>query len=323
MTSRASGRHRKHLSAPRPHAAHRLRTVPRPQSLLLLEYAGGDGPPGVYLNSGIVPNDSRLFSPAPLSADAGPPDGRRAIRTAMVRDRRAFAIALSAAGVGVAAAAVIGSIAPLHSTSITGGRPGAAGGPSPQASAPWSAAPLGSPSGQATLGPPSGPATARPPRHTRRTATPSQAPAPRTGPPASIGTASTGTSASTGTRTGTRTRTSTAARSSSSPAGSGPKVVVRYLVDSQGFGGFQGQVQVVNDGTQPIAGWQIVIALPDDTITAVQNAGGFVSNGILLLQPADAAEVVSPGGGTLNVFFVAEGTETIPAACTFNGIACS
>ena len=97
-------------------------------------------------------------------------------------------------------------------------------------------------------------------------------------------------------------------------------MVVRYLVDSQGFGGFQGQVQVVNDGTQPIAGWQIVIALPDDTMTAVQNAGGFVSNGILLLQPADAAEVVPPGGGTLNVFFVAEGTETIPAACTFNGI---
>ena len=99
-------------------------------------------------------------------------------------------------------------------------------------------------------------------------------------------------------------------------------MVVQYLVDSLGFGGFQGQVQVVNDGTQPIAGWQIVIALPDDTVTSVQNAGGFVSNGILLLQSADAAEVVPAGGGTLNVFFVAEGTETIPAACTFNGIAC-
>jgi amino acid transporter len=42
----------------------------------------------------------------------------------------------------------------------------------------------------------------------------------------------------------------------------------------------------------------------------------------LPIQPADAAEVVSASGGTLNVFFVAEGTETIPAACTFNGIAC-
>jgi hypothetical protein len=98
-------------------------------------------------------------------------------------------------------------------------------------------------------------------------------------------------------------------------------VVVRYLVDGQGLSEFQGQVQVVNDGTQPIADWQIVIALPDDTVTAVQNAGGFVSHGILLLQAADVAEVVPPGG-TLNVFFVAEGTETNPAACAFNGIAC-
>ncbi len=98
-------------------------------------------------------------------------------------------------------------------------------------------------------------------------------------------------------------------------------MVVRYLVDGQSFGEFQGQVQVVNDGTQPIANWQIVIALPDDTVTAIQNAGGLVSHGILLLQPADVAEVVPPGG-TLNVFFVAQGAETTPAACAFNGIAC-
>ena len=58
-----------------------------------------------------------------------------------------------------------------------------------------------------------------------------------------------------------------------------------------------------------------------DTVAALQNAGGFASHGILLLQPADVAEVVPPGG-TLNVFFVAESTETIPAACAFNGIAC-
>jgi len=57
-------------------------------------------------------------------------------------------------------------------------------------------------------------------------------------------------------------------------------------------------------------------------VTAVQNAGGLVSHGILLLQPADVAEVVPPGG-TLNVFFVAEGVETTPAACAFNGIACA
>ncbi len=286
MTSRAAGRHRRHLSAQ------------RPQSLLLLEYSAGEGPRGVYLSSGIVPNGSRL-----------------------VRDRRAFAVALSAALAGVTAAAAFGIIAPLHSTSMAGGQHGTAGGRPPQASAPWSAAPQGSPSGQATVRNPAGPATpSGRPRRTgaarRSTRPPGQVPTPRTGP-----TASTGQGTSTGTAASTRTRTSAAARSSSGTARPESKVVVRYLVDGQSFGEFQGQVQVVNDGMQPIANWQIVIALPDDTVTAIQNAGGLVSHGILLLQPADVAEVVPPGG-TLNVFFVAQGAETTPAACAFNGIAC-
>ena len=392
MTSRAAGRHRRRLSAQ------------RPQSLLLLEYSGGDGPRGVYLNSGIVPNGSRLFSPGlagvgtrrgtdtqPGSGteqgtatrrgtgteqgtatrrgtgteqgtatrrgtgteqgtatrrgtgteqgtatrrgtgtsrrtDTRPAGGRRAIRAALVRDRRAFAIALSATLAGVTAAATFGIIAPLHSTWMAGGRPGAAGSRPPQASAPWSAAPLGSPSGQATVRNPSGPAT--PPSRPRRTGRarpsarpPGQAPTPRTGPTAST-VPGTSTGTSTGAAASTRTRTSAAARSSSGTARPESKVVVRYLVDSQLLGEFQGQVQVVNDSTQPIGNWQIVIALPDDTVTAVQNAGGLISHGILLLQPADVAEVVPPSG-TLNVFFVAEGTETTPAACAFNGIACA
>jgi cellulase/cellobiase CelA1 len=99
-------------------------------------------------------------------------------------------------------------------------------------------------------------------------------------------------------------------------------VLVRYLVDRQWPGGFGAQVQVVNNGTRPIAGWQMVIALPGDTVTSVWKAGGFVSNDILLLQPAETDQVVPPGGGTLNVFFVAEGIETVPAACAFNGIPC-
>jgi Cellulose binding domain len=102
-----------------------------------------------------------------------------------------------------------------------------------------------------------------------------------------------------------------------------PKVQVRYLIDGQSGNGFQGQVQVVNHGTQPIADWQIVIALPDDIVTSISNASGFVSHGILLMQPAVAGEVVPPDGGTLNVFFVAEGFETTPTACAFNETACT
>ncbi|MFI5068518.1 MAG: hypothetical protein ACHP9Z_31685, partial [Streptosporangiales bacterium] len=70
----------------------------------MLEYSAGEGPRGVYLNS-----------------------------SALVRDRRAFAVALSAALAGVTAAAAFGIIAPLHSTGLAGGQHGTAGGRPPQA----------------------------------------------------------------------------------------------------------------------------------------------------------------------------------------------
>ena len=191
MTSRAPGRHRRRLS------------TQRPQSLLLLEYPGDDGPPRVYLNSGIVANGSHLFSLGLASAGTaggsaqargssnGQAGGRRAIRAALLRDRRAFAIALSATLAGVAAAALFGAFAPLHSSWMTGGRHGAAGGLPPQASAPWSAAPLGSPSGQATPRTPSGaghPAGRRatPARRRRQRGLPARPPRPAPArPPAS------------------------------------------------------------------------------------------------------------------------------------------
>jgi hypothetical protein len=101
-----------------------------------------------------------------------------------------------------------------------------------------------------------------------------------------------------------------------------PAIVARYLITSQGPGGFQGEIQVTNNGTQPIAGWQIVVALPDDQVLSFSNASGFISNGILLLQPGPGSQAVQPGGGTLSVFFVAEGTQTTPEACAFNQVVC-
>jgi len=59
--------------------------------LVLLAYPGGDRAQGSFLNSGIVPNGRPLFAP---------PDGHRALRATMVRDRRTFAMALSAAAAG-------------------------------------------------------------------------------------------------------------------------------------------------------------------------------------------------------------------------------
>jgi mannan endo-1,4-beta-mannosidase len=105
----------------------------------------------------------------------------------------------------------------------------------------------------------------------------------------------------------------------SSPAQ--PAVAVSYQAASQDNGQFEGEVAVVNNGSAPISGWQIVVALPNDQITSFWNASGYVSDGILLLQPSSGADVV-PAGGTLTVSFTATGSQTTPEACAFNSITC-
>ncbi len=100
-----------------------------------------------------------------------------------------------------------------------------------------------------------------------------------------------------------------------------PAVSVRYVVVAQYDGQFEGEVTVENNGTAPISGWQIVVALPGDQITSFSNASGYVSNNILVLQPAYGAAAVA-AGGTLSVYFTAVGSQTTPAACAFNSIVC-
>jgi hypothetical protein len=99
-------------------------------------------------------------------------------------------------------------------------------------------------------------------------------------------------------------------------------IVVRYLVVRQWDGGFEGEVEVTNNGSSSLTGWQIVVALSYDEITSFWNASGYVSNDILLLGPASNAQPVGPGG-VLRVFFVAEGQQISPQLCAFNGIGCS
>jgi len=117
------------------------------------------------------------------------------------------------------------------------------------------------------------------------------------------------------------TAPSTVASPSPSMMASEPTIIATYIVAQQGLGEFQGEVQVVNDGTQPVADWQIVLVLPGDVVTSVSNASGSVSNGIVLLQPVSAAEVVPPSGA-LDVSFTALGLRTTPSVCAFNGIGC-
>jgi hypothetical protein len=111
---------------------------------------------------------------------------------------------------------------------------------------------------------------------------------------------------------------------SPTPATTRPRqpIVVRYFVVQQQSSGFDGEVEVINNGPSSLAGWQIVVALPNDEITSFSNASGYVSNHILLLGPAPDARPVGPGG-VLRVFFVAEGQQTSPELCAFNNLSCS
>jgi len=267
-------------------------------------------------------------------------------RGALARDRRAFTVALSASLVGVTAAVLVGSLAPLNSTWAADRGSGTAASP-PPVSVPGSPVP-GSPVPGSTvagaavpwpvssLGVLAGPAVSQqPPSRAGQLPTSTRPHDALTsgkggkhrkgrtggngrdhghhrghqpGQPGQPGAAAAGMGAGTGT-------------AGSGTAGSGPQVVVSYVVDREWAGGFQGQVRVVNNGTQPIAGWQAVIALPRDRVTWFWNASGFVSHHIMLLRPLSADEVV-PAGGTLNVFFTATGPETTPQACAFDGIYC-
>jgi hypothetical protein len=110
---------------------------------------------------------------------------------------------------------------------------------------------------------------------------------------------------------------------STAAAGTQQAITVRYLVVAQADGGYQfeGEVYVVNGGSAPVSDWQVAVALPDDRITGIGGASGYVSNHILLLQPAPGTGPLA-AGGQLSVFFVAEGPETTPTFCAFDDTAC-
>jgi hypothetical protein len=100
-----------------------------------------------------------------------------------------------------------------------------------------------------------------------------------------------------------------------------PVVTVSYAVDEQVGDSFEAEIDVTNDGSSSIAGWQILVALPHDQITEVANATGYVSNHILLLQPASSGSAIAPGA-TLRVYFDAQGTQTAPELCAFDNVTC-
>jgi hypothetical protein len=78
---------------------------------------------------------------------------------------------------------------------------------------------------------------------------------------------------------------------------------------------------VVNDGTAPISNWQLVVALPLDSVSAVQNAEFSYDSDVVFATPAPGDPPISPGG-TLVVTIDASGPTTAPADCSFGQVAC-
>jgi hypothetical protein len=105
-------------------------------------------------------------------------------------------------------------------------------------------------------------------------------------------------------------------------ASSGPSaVLVSYAVDDQVGDSFEAEIDVTNDGSSSISGWQIVLALPGDRVTELANATGYESNHILLLQPVSSWSAIAPGA-TLRVYLIAQGTRTAPEVCAFDNVSC-
>lgn len=112
----------------------------------------------------------------------------------------------------------------------------------------------------------------------------------------------------------TQPPTPTATRQASSPMG----IFVTYRVVQQWYGGFEGEVSVVNDEPTSISGWRMAVALPYDTFSSWWNATGFMQDGILVLYQPSSAGPIPADGGVLRVFFIAHGFETTPADCGFD-----
>ena len=100
--------------------------------------------------------------------------------------------------------------------------------------------------------------------------------------------------------------------------------------DQHNFDHFQGQLTLVNQGSNPVAGWTVELTLPGDEVFSVDNQDGrdgapfehWRFDGDTLTISADnSSETLSPGE-PLSLSIHGRGRPTSPTGCTFNGAAC-
>jgi Cellulose binding domain len=112
-----------------------------------------------------------------------------------------------------------------------------------------------------------------------------------------------------------------ASASTTVPTSPGAPPGVTYRATAQAGGGFTGQITVVNYGTAPVSDWQLVVALPLDSVSAVQNADYSYDSDVVFATPAPGDPPIPPGG-TLVVTIDASGPTMTPADCSFDNVAC-
>jgi len=92
---------------------------------------------------------------------------------------------------------------------------------------------------------------------------------------------------------------------------------VSYAIDHW-FQGIQGQFMIVNHGSAPVTGWELAVALPGDGNFRVWNAQSRVNGDTLIINAPPNAQALAPGA-TQHVMIFADGNNTSPASCTFDG----
>ncbi|HEY0718990.1 MAG TPA: cellulose binding domain-containing protein, partial [Streptosporangiaceae bacterium] len=88
-----------------------------------------------------------------------------------------------------------------------------------------------------------------------------------------------------------------------------------------GGSNFTGQITVTNRGPAAVTGWKLVVALPGDTVSAVQNAEFTDDNDVLFMTPAPYDLSIGPGS-TATITIYASGPDPAPAECSFDNVSC-
>ncbi|KAB2357578.1 cellulose binding domain-containing protein [Actinomadura montaniterrae] len=96
---------------------------------------------------------------------------------------------------------------------------------------------------------------------------------------------------------------------------------ITYQVVQRDDGYFEGRFVITNRTGRPMAAWRLSFDAPGADVRTVWDARLVRAGAHPVMQNADGADPIPPGG-TMDVQFGASGTPAMPGACLLNGAAC-